>query len=358
MTTKMRVLQVIPTLSVGGISSVVKNWQQAVFSTNIQFDYLAFNDGILKSTFEAAGCHVDVIPTFRQRPLHYIIVIYKLLKQRQYDAVHVHNSFKNVVLLILARFLDVPVRVCHSHTSGLENKRLQLIFLGLRWLTKRMSTHYVACGKAAGEFLFGEDQFTLLNNAIIVEQFSQQTDLTTTDFILPENKKLFLHVGRFSQVKNHAFILEIAQQQQLNSSICFLLVGDGPLKAMVEDKVKVLGLKENVKVFSSSNQIPQLLQQVDGFILPSLFEGVSVALLEAQAASLPCLVSDSVSKECDVGLGLVSFLSLNHMNDWVEALNHVSSPKLNVEHISEAFDESGFSNSQNINKLMRIYRGL
>jgi len=196
----------------------------------------------------------------------------------------VHNSFKNGVLLLLARLLGVPIRVCHSHTSGLENKLLLPIFSILKLLAIKSSNVHVACGQEAGKFLFGKQPFLIINNAISVSTFLlNNVDLIAKkkQFSLPINKRLIVHVGRFSTVKNHQFIIELVKSQQLDEDIHFVFVGEGPLKLQLTNYIIENQLVNKISVLPATKEVPHLLKCATGFIMPSLFEGVSVALLEA-----------------------------------------------------------------------------
>ena len=126
---KIYILQVIPALTAGGISSVVMNWYRNIDRTKYHFDFIVFNDGSLREEIENLGGEIYVLPTLRQSPLNYYRKLQNILKgNRHYHAIHVHNSFKNGVMLCLAKQAKISVRVCHSHTSGVENKWLLPIF--------------------------------------------------------------------------------------------------------------------------------------------------------------------------------------------------------------------------------------
>ena len=357
---KIRILQVIPALTLGGISSVVMNWFRSLDRNKYQFDFISFNDGPLRQEILALGGKIYIIPTIKQRPFAHLIAINKILSSTpRYDVVHVHNSFKNGVLLWLAKRKGIPVRVCHSHTSGVENKFL-LPFIGLlKSLVIRASNVHLACGENAGKFLYAKQPFTVLNNAISVPRYlakPHDNREIRQQFALPLDKKIVLHVGRFSVVKNHQFLLQLAQQKQLDSSVHFVCVGEGPLKDDFAGKIQAANQQSRFTLLPATPNIPQLLQSADGFIMPSLFEGISVALLEAQASALPCLISNTIAKESDMGLKLVSFLDLGDTAPWLEQLNHLSVVDLTDDDIRAAFLEKGFSTEGVLRQLTAFYQ--
>lgn len=357
---KIRVLQVIPALTLGGISSVVMNWYRHIDTSKYEFDFISFNDGPLREEITARGGNIYIIPTLKQLPLVYLKAVNKLLSNKPiYDVVHVHNSFKNGLLLWIAKLKGVKVRVCHSHTSGVENKVLLPVIKLLKFIVTSASNVDLACGKEAGKFLYGNKSFTVINNAISVQQYLRNTidnQQLKAKFALPHEKIIVLHVGRFSVVKNHYFLLQLAKEKSLCPSIHFVCVGEGPLKESFQQEIKNEKLVDRFTILPVTPEIPALLTCSDAFIMPSLFEGVSVALLEAQAATLPCFISDTIARESDMGLDLVTFHSLNNYSTWVQELNNIVRPHIASEEVSKAFFSKGFSTESALVQLTEFYQ--
>lgn len=340
-----KILHVVPTLNYGGISSVLRNWVKATSEDNdLRFDVLSFNDGPIRSVIESNGGNVYICKTIRKQPASYFYKIYKTLKKGEYDAVHVHNSFKNGILLLLARVMGVKVRVCHSHTSGLEDSTLTLFLPLLKYIAVSNSNRLVACGKEAGDFLYGKRPFRIINNAVDVDRFVnlEHNNVNCSDFGIPKNKVIVGHVGRFSDVKNHRFLLDIACQ--VDERFHFAFMGDGPLKVEIKRTIESLGLVNNVTIIDSSDKIPEFLSILDLFVLPSKFEGVSLALLEAQASSLLCLVSDRIPIENDIGMNKVKFLPISDPTIWSdEIFKYKSEAALEPEYVENAFFKNKLS---------------
>lgn len=356
----IRVLQVIPGLTTDGISSVVMNWYRNIDRNKIQFDFITFNEGILRHEIESLGAKIYLIKTFKQNPREHINSVNHILHTAQkYDVIHVHNSFKNVVMLKLAKNVGIPIRVCHSHTSGLEKKSLAPVFSILRYFTRKYSNVHLACGKEAGTFLFGNKSFQILNNAIHVDNILKGF-ITSNEiykkYAIPQNKRLIILVARFSIVKNHQFLVTLAQSKILAEDIHFLCVGDGPLKNELAESIIQKQLNNRFTLLPANQDIPNLLSISDGFIMPSLFEGVSVALLEAQAASLICLASDTIPSEVNMDLNNLTFLSLQQPQQWVEALNKTEKEVIIDERVNKHFDDRGYSVSSVIKHLETIYQ--
>lgn len=351
-----KILHIIPTFGFGGISSVVSSWHDACHGKGYHFDYVAFSDGVLKDKFSECGSSVFIIPTLRARPFRYVADLIRVLSAEKYDVVHVHNSFKNGLALFLARLMGVKTRVCHSHTSGLEDGSLSKILPILKWIVIGNANVRVACGQQAGRFLYGKKSFTVINNTLDVQKVidgSSRAEGVREDFGLPTGRVLLGHVGRFSEVKNHRFLLDIAER--LDARYLFVLVGAGPLKNSLKEEVKARSLSDRFIFLDPTNEIPRLLAVFEAFVLPSLFEGVSLALLEAQAASLRCFVSEHVPSENDVGLGLVTFLPLSEPDAWASCVSYSQGEKLSANQIVSAFDKAGFASSSLLKSVKSVY---
>lgn len=351
-----KILHVIPTLKYGGISSVVCSWHDTCHGSLYQFDYVTFNDGPLKEKFIKDGSQVTIIPTMRQNPIAYIRRLVDILSKGNYDGIHIHNSFKNGLALLVAKFMGVKLRVCHSHTAGLEDKKLKNYLPALKWLAVGTANTRLACGHDAGSFLYGKKYFQVVNNTINIDRINHvqlPKHETMQKYGIPDGKILIGHVGRFSSVKNHGFIVDIADK--LSDRYHFVLVGAGPAEEQVQQNVVKRGLTERFTFVKPTTEIPELLHTFDKFILPSLFEGVSLALLEAQAASLECLASDRIPRENDIGLGLVTFLSLDNVSGWVEEIIKPRSAEKNREEITRQFDLAGYTNASLAKSVQEIY---
>lgn len=352
----IKVLHVIPTLNFGGISSVITNWIKANDENKYIFDVLAFNDGPVRSIVELNGGQVFLVRTIKDNPISYFKNLINIIKGGNYDAVHVHNSFKNGIALAVARLLGVKIRICHSHTTGLEDKSLKLLFPFLKYIAISNSTKLIACGERAGEFLYKKRKYEVINNAVDIEKFLK-IDVNRRNacrFGLPENKVIIGHLGRFSDVKNHSFILRLAKQ--LDCRFHIVMMGDGPLKQEIKENIKQNELEEKITVLDSTNLVAEYLNCLDFFILPSKFEGVSLALLEAQASSLNCFVSDNVPKDNDIGLELINFLPIDDPMLWANKIIHYKETgSLEPSAIEEAFFRNGFSIKYLKTRLNELY---
>jgi len=211
----------------------------------------------------------------------------------------------------------VPIRIAHSHASGIGLDIKIPFRLYARSYIKNNTNHYIACSRNAGKWLFGKKvlesaDFTILKNAVNAKDFIFNPDIReqVRKELEISNELVIGHVGRFNRLKNHEFLIDVFKliHQKKENSI-LILVGEGELKEKIQRKVERLGLSSNVKFLGLRDDIPKIMQSIDLFLFPSIFEGLPVALVEAQAAGIKCIVSDTISKEVDL-TGRVEFISL------------------------------------------------
>jgi glycosyltransferase involved in cell wall biosynthesis len=236
--------------------------------------------------------------------------------------VHSHINENSSFVLRAAKRAGVPCRIAHSHLSNLGIDMKLPFRIYARLSMKDNPNRYFACSKNAGQWLFGKEisaskALTVLNNAVNVDNFKYDNEIRNQirDELKAGNKLVLGHVGRFNKQKNHAFLIDVfkAVHDQCPESM-LVLVGEGYLQQAIEKKVANLGLSSHVRFLGVRGDISNLMQGMDLFLFPSLFEGLPVVLVEAQAAGLKCVVSDAITKETDV-TGRLQFISLRASPD-------------------------------------------
>ncbi|WP_307475974.1 glycosyltransferase family 1 protein [Paenibacillus harenae] len=300
---------------------MLMNYYRRMDRSKIQFDFMVnrTEQGHYDDEIRAMGGKIYPMPAIRPGNYNrYFKALDSFFSQnREYRVVHSHINENSGFVLRAAKRAGIPCRIAHSHLSDLGID-LKLPFrLYARYSMKGHPTHYFACSKKAGQWLFGnkvEEQhgITVLNNAVHVPdfEFNEQVRNEVRDEIGAGGRTVIGHVGRFNKQKNHTFLIDIFQEiHRKNPDTLLLLVGEGRLKAEIEAKVSKLGLSGNVKFLGVRSDITRLLQGIDLFLFPSLFEGLPVVLVEAQAAGLNCIVSDTITTETDV-TGRLHFVSL------------------------------------------------
>lgn len=229
-----------------------------------------------------------------------------------------------------AKKANIPVRIAHSHNTESEGGLLAKMY---KWYAgsrvRSSATHSYACSLAAAKWLFGgrSDQAFILKNGIEIDRFQfcmNSRVQIRKEWRVMEDTLVLGHVGRFSHQKNHFFLLDIfAGIHKKVPNAMLILVGDGPLKSEIAGKIKKLKLEGKVKLLGVREDINRLLQAFDLFVFPSLHEGLPVTLIEVQGAGLPCLISNNITKEVDMEMGLVQHLPITDKNVWInQIINH------------------------------------
>jgi len=308
---RVRVLEVIGKRPVGGVGTVMLNYQTYMNPETVQMDYLIFGEETenFDESVKALGSKVYVYPALSGsrmgRTKNYLESFFAE-HAKEYDVVHLHAP--NIAFLafpIVAKY-GIKHRIIHSHATLYAENKIKAIRNKILWaLAKGKITERIGCSKAAGEFLFGKDreEFIVLKNAIAYEDYLYDANLRETVRRREDvaDKLVVGNVGRFSQQKNHKFLIEIfAKIKELSPDSVLWLVGDGELRKEVEAQVARLGLQEDVIFFGMVKNTKELYQAMDVLVMPSLFEGLPMVGVEAQASGLPCVFSDTITREVDV----------------------------------------------------------
>jgi glycosyltransferase involved in cell wall biosynthesis len=329
----VKVLQLTGNLGLNGLTSVAMNYYRNI-GEGIQFDFAIFKgksteleDEIIMKGGKVFKLNNDTKKnTTIFSMLRMAIRLYKLLKSENYQALHSHAIYINGLASFVAWLAKVPVRVVHSHNDNPgENgntitRRLARIIE--RSTINLFATNKLACSKKAATFLYGESCFNdyrvvVINNAVDLKKFN------------PINRKKnnqreiinFVFIGRYETQKNPLFLIKVfGELHKIKTNIRLNLIGSGILEKDMKELVNILEINEYVKFIKPNTQIEKHLSHMDYFLLPSLYEGLPVVLVEAQAMSIPCFVSDTVTEETD--LGLCKFLGLkNGERIWAEEIN-------------------------------------
>ena len=302
---KIRILHVVTYMGRGGLETMIMNYYRRMDRTKVQFDFLVHRDfrADYDDEIEQLGGRIyrigRLIPWSRayQRDLDAFFT-----EHPEYRIVHVHQDCLSAVILKAAQRHGIPVRIAHSHNSNQDKNLKYLIKLYYKRLIPKYATALFACGRDAGDWMFGGAPYTVVNNAIDAAQYRYRQAHAREErqaLGIAEDAFVVGHVGRFCPVKNHAFLLDVFDQlRQENERAVLLLVGDGELRSSMEEKAKTMGLEDYVLFTGVRSDVCDLMQAMDVFVFPSLYEGLPVSLVEAQAAGLPCVISDGVPEAC------------------------------------------------------------
>lgn len=305
------------------------NYYKNIDRTKIQFDFIIDNDSTNTNLYDevkSLGGEVILCPPY-QRLHKYNKFLFKLFKEKQYKIVHSNINTLSVFPLRIAKKVGVPIRIAHSHsTSNPKEKKKNFIKNLLRPFSKKYANAYFACSELAGRYLFGDKCFEegkviLINNAIDLGafKFNQEVRDKKKNEIAQEypntniNKETLIigNIGRMVAQKNQTFLIDIFNEvHKQNKNSVLLLIGQGPLQEELIKEAKTLNLQDCILFLGQRNDVNELYQAMDLFCLPSLYEGLPVVGVEAQANGLLCEFSDSMTKETKV-LDTTRFISID-----------------------------------------------
>lgn len=314
---EVRILQVVTHMERGGLESMIMNYYRHIDREKVQFDFLvhrqeqaAFDDEI-----ESLGGRIYRLPRLVPWSKNYLAALNRFFDEHQeFNVVHVHQDCLSSVILKAAMQHNVPVRVAHSHSANQDKNLKYPIKLWYKRGIPKYATNLFACGKGAGPWMFGGASYQIINNAIDVSAYTY--DPTKRQEMRRqlglENEFTIGHVGRFNQPKNHSFLLDIfAALLKKESNAVLLLAGGGEDMPKIQAKAEALDIAEHVRFLGIRSDVAGLMQAMDVFVFPSLYEGLPVTTVEAQAAGLPCIISDKVPPECIITEGLVDIMPLS-----------------------------------------------
>ena len=299
----------------GGVEAVIMNYYRNIDRSKIQFDFICDEDStnIPYEEIKSLGGGVILIPPY-QKVFKYHKELKRVIKQGNYKIIHSHINTLSVFSLFAAKCAEVPIRIAHSHaTTNKKEFKRNIIKCILRPLNMIYASNYACCSDDAGKWMFGNNKVKKINNAIELKMFSFDNKIREEyreKLKIQKNQIVIGHVGRMVETKNHSFLIKIFSKICEENDAILLLIGQGPLEEKLKKQVELFGLQSKVFFLGQKKDINNWYQTFDAFVLPSLYEGFGMALLEAQVSNIPCIVSNNVPKEAKL-INDVVFLSLN-----------------------------------------------
>lgn len=360
-----RVLHIIGKMDRAGAETMLINLYRHIDRELIQFDFITFTDEEGDYDAEITQMGGRIIPIVAKNPIERMLKLQKFLKQHpEYKIVHAHTLLSNAFHLLAAKSAGVKHRISHSHntSNGRSNTIKKLYEKWSLIINRQLSTQRIACGKLAAQYLFGTTkEVMILPNAVDIDAMtaiaSRSTEYIDNNF---ENNGIkIIQVGRFNEVKNHSFSLKIAKElEQRAVEFTMYFIGQGPLENELHQEVEKEALEHRIKFLGVRSDITELMASADYMIMPSLHEGFPVVLVESQATGLKSIVSDQISQEVELGLGLIEFLPLNSEKDWIDRLLNSKKMKKDKDVIVNSLKKQGFDAGTNAQKLSEFYKSL
>lgn len=362
---KINVLHVVSSLSYSsGVMSVIMNYYRNLDTNLIQFSFLIFQEFDVSYREEILELGGNITLISKPKLSFKVIKEFKgFFKENTilFDVIHNHEIYlTNIISLSIKKYGKCKL-ISHSHTTMFSDKTLnsirnRILCLGIN----RNSDILLACSIDAGKSAFGKKisdncDFHVLNNAIDVTKFlfNEQNKKNIQARLNIKGKKVIGHIGRFNEQKNHRFLINLfIEIHKVNKDVVLLLIGEGPLKRNIIEIIRENDLEEYVIILDPQENIWEFYSAMDIFVLPSLFEGLGIVLVEAQCNGLISICSDEVPK--DVDLKTLSFVNLNDKNKWIELINN------NINNLNRKIDfdyikNKGYEISSQALKLYNIY---
>ena len=347
-----RILHVVTFMGRGGLEVWLMEIMRRTDRTKYHYDILVQSDveGLFDEEIRTLGFNVIQCPS-RGKPLKLLYLFSKVLfKNKKYDVVHSHIHHPSAFILAIAKLFRVKMTVTHSHNICYADRSdlsiIRKLYLSVsEFLLKYVSDYGFGVSDGASEELFGKDFRNKTNRStlycgvpVVKTRPIDDINAFKKGLGIDPDKIIIGNVGRFNYQKNHDLIFDVFQNVlKTRKDVVLMLVGEGELKESFQNKVKNLKLDDNIKFLGDRSDVPDLLQIMDMFFFPSRFEGLGLALVEAQVAGLPCLLSDTIPKDAHIVKDLIRVVSLDdsieywttEFNDLLQ--NNIKNPQLGYD---------------------------
>ncbi len=360
----IRVLQELASLDGGGVAKLLYDYYSNMDKTKVQFDFLIYNyydEGIYEKPLEDLGCKIHKISAFKKDKKAYMREMEKIVKDGNYDVIHSHMGSRGLFLMRFGKKYKVKKRIVHSHiafepiskSKAIVNKMLSIV-------AKHYATDLFACGKDAGIYMWGKNaKVKIMTNAINTEAFKFSPEIRDEKRkeLGVEDKFVLGIVGRLSEQKNFPYLFKVYKKVlEKRDDTVLLIAGRGLEDEKYKQMTVEMGISENVKFLGIRSDVPKLLNAFDMFILPSLYEGLPVVLIESQANGLLELVSDRVTDEMNVS-DLINFLPINQegADKWADFIANATFNTDKREQYSDIVRKNGYDINTQSKKMQEYY---
>ena len=339
---QLRVLQVVSSLSPGGAETLVMNLLRSINTQNVIFDFVVFKNEKCAFDEEAInkGCKIFYCPRYNIKN-HYSFKKWWnvfLKKHTEYKIIHSHvRSVASIIFKISKRYN--LINIAHSHSTSNGKGVIALYKNMLQKNIKKYADYLFACSLDSGKWLYGKNvinnnKFYVIKNAIDFNRFESSHE-AKEEMKLKLNLHDFIvlgHVGRFNEMKNHKFIIDIFNKfHNIYNNSKLVLVGDGFLKKDIQKKVNSYNLHNYVLFTGNVPNVQDYVKTFDLFIFPSIYEGVPLSVVEAQIAKVPCIISDTITNEVIISNKVTKLSIKEKRNVWVEKIEQILKSKFNFE---------------------------
>ena len=344
-----------------GITQVIRNLYGNDWYKNDELSFLFpdDNDASLIAELEDKGFTVYQFPRYENGIWSYYKFLKQIVRNKNIEIVHIHGNSHALIIELFASMAEgCKIRICHSHNTTCNNI---LVHKLISPLFNMLCTHRIACGEAAGRWMYGNKEFIIIHNGINTEQFRFNIDSRNrirNQYGIEENIIVIGHVGNLNKQKNQGFLIDIMNKVKCREHYRLMLVGEGEKRAELERKALELGIEDQVFFVGCTSDVPAYLSAMDVIAMPSLYEGLPLSLVEAQANGLNCVVSSAITEEAYISGNVFFIKNEGSIEDWVNAINHFSTDQDRVKSSDFAINairESGYEIDMEISRLYKLY---
>lgn len=349
----------------GGIESYIINTYKRINKKKYQYDFINMSKNKIANQdfFEKSGCNIYNIANEYKSPIRCYKQLKQLIIDNKYKVVYINkNSLCSTVILKAVKDSMTQIRIIHSHNTKSTGGILGNIFhLYNKKHISKYCNYFFACTEKAGKWMYdskiiNSDKYYIINNAIDLDKFifnNNTRNKLRNELKIGDDTIVIGHVGRFEKQKNHEFLIEIFNEvHKKNKNTMLVLVGSGSLENKIKKKVSLLGLSDSVKFLGAKNNVNELYQMFDVFCLPSLYEGLPVVGIEAQAADLPCVFSNNMSSKAKITNKTIFISNFDNKQEWADLLLK-DYGKRNKN--KDVMQKNGYDIKNEVNKLEKLY---
>ena len=364
----LNVLHIAPGIDGGGVGGVIYNYLSHMDLKDMHVEVVVRDYGhrqFLHDRFDELGISVHYIVQRKKNLKKHFEEISKIIRDGKFDIVHCHDQNWSIIYLKIAEKMGVPVRIAHSHLTVQTSDRIKIAISNLFTTSlKKTATGYFACGKAAGVYMWGSEianssKLYVMRNAVDAQRF-QFSDSIRDEYRKKfgfGNKTVIGHIGRFNEQKNHLFLINIFKEYlKVDSTAVLILIGIGELEEQIRELVIKNEMQNNVIFLGQREDVRELYNAFDVFVLPSLYEGLPVVGVEAQANGLPCIFSDTISNEVVI-LPDTEVLKLSDSAQmWAHVIRNLANRKQNDRRDAiDLINAAGYNIEVEAEKLRKYY---
>lgn len=366
----IKIVHILPSLSYGGIARMLYSFYEKINRSEFQFYFIHFGktEDYHQKILEMGGKIISVPSMHDSGFWGFQKNIKNVLKSQCADAqiIHIHLNYMSGLIAKLAKDVGFSHRICHIRGVLIEGKKQYFLPI-YQYLIKKYCTDLWAVSRESGNFYYGKStNFTILNNGLDYKLFHsydlEEIEKIKRKYNLTGNNFIITQVGRLSHEKNHLFSLSLIEKLKKEGlPVVLIVAGEGEERENILSRAEELGILDCVFLLGNRNDIQNIYYLSDVTILPSISEGMPNVVLQSQCVGRNCIASDVITKDVDLGLGLVHFCRLNDLKEWEMCLRDLffsNRTTVSEEIIYEGLKKRGFLLEEEVKKMEHLYKSM